>query len=344
MLFAFFLSLAITAAIIVALSRARLGRAFLDFPKARGLHVTPVAKVGGIALFSSLWLLSGLWLQGDSIASIAGLSLVLLILSLADDLKPLSVILRLVVHGVVAIFMVLVLIEILDRGVPPATELKPWLSSPFGFVFSVLAVAWVTNLYNFMDGADGLVGGMTLVGFASYSLALADAPLGGSLGILVSTLAGGGAGFLLFNFPPANVFMGDAGSIPLGFLAAATGLHGAMNGSWLWWFPLLVFSPFIADATATLIRRTLQGNKPWVAHRNHYYQRLILSGWSHRKTALTYYVVMLAAAGSALAARQSLTPYAILLAWVIIYVSLLLLLEWRLRGNNKSKNSDREAT
>ncbi len=342
MLFTFFCSLMITVALIAGLFRTRIGQRFLDFPKSRGLHAKPVARMGGIAIFASVWILSGLWVQRDLIACIAGLSVVLFVVSVVDDLKPLSATLRLLVHGVVAIAMVLFWVTSIERAVPPTFELMHWLSSPLGFVWTALAIAWMTNLYNFMDGADGLVGGMTLIGFGSYALAGASA--GGSLALLASALAGGAAGFLLFNFPPAKVFMGDAGSIPLGFLAAAVGVHGTIMSAWLWWFPILVFSPFIVDASVTLVRRTLQSHKPWVAHRDHYYQRIILSGWSHRKTALTYYVVMLAAAGSALAARLSLTPYAILLAWVIIYASLLLLLEWRLRGNNKSKNSDREAT
>ena len=169
---------------------------------------------------------------------------------------------------------------------------------------------------------------------------------GGSLGLLVTTLTGAAAGFLVFNFPPARVFMGDAGAIPLGFLAITLGVHGSMQRFWPWWFAALVFSPFIVDATITLLRRTLKGHKPWIAHRDNYYQRLVLAGWSHRKTALAYYGVMLAAAGSAFIAMQSADPHAILLLWVITYTLLLILLEWRFyeKKNNKSKNNDREAT
>ena len=181
------------------------------------------------------------------IAGIAGLSVVLFVLSAVDDLKPLSATLRLLVHGVVAIAMVLFWAASFERAFPPTLELTHWLSSPLGLVFTALAIAWMTNLYNFMDGADGLVGGMTLIGFGSYGVALAGASAGGSLALLVSALAGGAAGFLLFNFPPAKVFMGDAGSIPLGFLAAAAGVHGTLMGAWPWWFPILVFSPFIVE-------------------------------------------------------------------------------------------------
>ena len=143
-----------------------------------------------------------------------------------------------------------------------------------------------------------------------------------------------------------SVFMGDAGAIPLGFLAVVLGIHGHLLGAWAWWFGVLAFSPFIVDATLTLLRRTAQGHKPWIAHRDNYYQRLILAGWSQRKTALAYYALMLAASGSALTAIQGTDADAILLAWVIIYALLVLLLEWCLheKKNNKSKNNDRETT
>ena len=133
--------------------------------------------------------------------------------------------------------------------------------------------------------------------------------------------------------------MGDAGSIPLGFLAAALGIHGSLAQLWPWWFGVVVFSPFIVDASATLLRRTAQGNKPWLAHRDHYYQRLILGGWSHRKTALIYYCAMLASAGSALTAIARPDSSVMLITWVITYALLLLLTEWHLhqKKNNKIK-------
>ena len=95
--------------------------------------------------------------------------------------------------------------------------------------------------------------------------------------------------------------MGDAGSIPLGFLAAALGILGAQQNVWPWLFPLLVFSPFIVDASVTLARRGLRGEKIWQAHRSHYYQRVVLLGASHRQLACAAYMLMLASAALAFA-------------------------------------------
>jgi UDP-N-acetylmuramyl pentapeptide phosphotransferase/UDP-N-acetylglucosamine-1-phosphate transferase len=104
---------------------------------------------------------------------------------------------------------------------------------------------------------------------------------------------------LLFNFDPARIFMGDVGSIPLGFLAASLGLVGIQREVWPLWFPVLVFAPFIVDATVTLLRRAWRREKIWQAHREHYYQRLVQSGWSHRKLALHEYALMAAISASA---------------------------------------------
>ena len=347
MLLVFISSLLLTAAFIHLLCRTRATRILLDSPTARGLHAVPVPRIGGIAIFASVWILAGLWLQRDLVAGIAVLSLVLLAVSLLDDLKPLSAVLRLLAHAGAALLIVLLWVNTFGLT-PGRTSASIRLAmSPLGAMAMALAIVWMTNLYNFMDGADGLAGGMSVVGFGTYAVAVAmQVNASGSLGLLATALAGAATGFLMFNFPPAKVFMGDAGAIPLGFLAIALGIHGNMLGLWPWWFVVLVFSPFIVDASVTLLRRTLQGHKPWIAHRDHYYQRLILAGWSHRKTALVYYVLMLAAAVSALRAAHSPSPDAILLAWAIIYMLLVLMLQWHLHKNknNNSKNNDREAT
>ena len=148
--------------------------------------------------------------------------------------------------------------------------------------------------------------------------------------------------------------MGDAGSIPLGFLAAALGLYGALNGIWPWWFPMLIFSPFIVDASTTLLKRLIRRERVWVAHRQHYYHRLILVlGWTHTKTAVTYGVVMLLAAAHGLSAlpensapgtndwESTLLPPSEVGAWVLIYALLLVGLEWRF-SKKKNKSSDKK--
>ena len=125
--------------------------------------------------------------------------------------------------------------------------------------------------------------------------------------------------------------MGDAGSIPLGFLAAAMGIWGWQQAHWPGWFPLLVFSPFIVDASVTLIKRTLKREKIQTAHREHYYQRLVRIGWGHRNTAVLGYVLMFAAGVSAIwSLRQAEQfPWPLFLIWAGIYAALMLWLDRR---------------
>ena len=148
------------------------------------------------------------------------------------------------------------------------------------------------------------------------------------------------AGFLLHNFHPARIFLGDTGSVPLGFLAAAFGIIGWLQHDWTWWFPLLVFSPFIVDASVTLARRLLSGARVWEAHRDHYYQRLVQLGLGHRGTALAEYTLMTVCGLVALWA-MTLAPDAqslVLAGAGILYAAAILLIEraWRMRDRQNA--------
>ncbi|MDP1634674.1 MAG: glycosyl transferase family 4, partial [Gallionellaceae bacterium] len=167
-------------------------------------------------------------------------------------------------------------------------------------------------------------------GFACYGIAALLAH-NEALAMMNFVISAAALGFLYYNFPKARVFMGDAGSIPLGFLAAAMGLWGWLQGCWTVWFPLLVFSPFLADTGVTLIRRTLRGVKITEAHREHYYQRAIRMGWSHRKMALVGYTLMLGSGISAILARDHAFPWQALLLWGCLYGTLMIALDvaWR---------------
>jgi UDP-N-acetylmuramyl pentapeptide phosphotransferase/UDP-N-acetylglucosamine-1-phosphate transferase len=171
---------------------------------------------------------------------------------------------------------------------------------------------------------------MTVFGFGAYALA-ATAVGSADLAIVSAIVAGAALGFLAWNFDPARIFLGDAGSIPLGFLAATIGLLGWQQSVWPFWFPLLVFSPFALDATVTLVRRALRGEKVWQAHKTHYYQRLVGLGWSHRRMALGEYALMIAAAGSALMLRDAgwLTAAALILAWGAVYAAIAMTIDRR---------------
>ncbi|MEZ5741564.1 MAG: glycosyl transferase [Burkholderiaceae bacterium] len=204
----------------------------------------------------------------------------------------------------------------------PSAGIAPGLATWLAVGAVILLLAWFANLYNFMDGADGLAGLMALVGFLTYALL---APADSLMATACTALAGASAGFLALNWPPARVFMGDSGSVPLGFLAGGLGLAGAAAGYWPWWTPLGVFLPFVLDASVTLARRALTGRRIWEAHREHVYQRLILRGWSHQRVSLVYGGWMLACS---LATATDAYPDKVvsIAAWAVIILCYPLLL------------------
>lgn len=277
----------------------------------------PVPRSGGIGI------LAGLLIAASIIPAVMTVSLwtavlLLAFTSIVDDFKTLSAGMRLTVHLLAAgCFSIPLLIN--DHGFMSAAAMT-------------LAIAWMANLYNFMDGSDGLAGGMAVSGFSFFAIAALN---GGDTGfaLLNASIASSAAAFLVFNFPPARIFMGDSGSVPLGFLAAALGLLGWINGQWPWWFPFLVFSPFIVDASITLLRRLLARARVWEAHRDHYYQRMVRMGLGHRNTALLEYVLMTVSGITALSmlnmdpARQTM----ILSAFAAGYLILIVVIErsWR---------------
>jgi len=193
-----------------------------------------------------------------------------------------------------------------------------------GIPFALLFVVWVTNLYNFMDGMDGFAGGMACSGFLLLAI-LGWREGRETFALLATTVATAHLGFLVLNFPPARIFLGDAGSIPAGFLAAGFSLWGVREAVFPLWVPLLAFSPFIVDATVTVLRRFFRRERVWEAPRSHYYQRLVLAGWSHRRTVLAEYGLMLAATLSA--AGFGFFPHDRwaglgIAGWIVIYFAL----------------------
>ncbi|MGZ5036799.1 MAG: MraY family glycosyltransferase [Usitatibacter sp.] len=309
--------------VIALLRRSRRAERLRDTPNERSLHSTPTPRVGGLGLLAGALPAAFFFADGPVLAVIACAGL-LGAISLLDDLHSLPIAVRLPAHGAAAVVAVL--------SIAGASGTQPGL----GIVeagLAVVAIVWMTNLYNFMDGSDGLAGGMAVIGFGTLAAAAwqAHEP---QLALACAAFASAAAGFLPHNFPPAHAFLGDAGSVPLGFLAGALSLDGIVRGAWEPWFPLLVFSPFIVDATATLLRRIARGEPFWKAHRSHQYQRLVLAGWTPRRLALSAYALMGAAAASAwvAGAAEPIVRGGIILFWAAAYASLFIAIERRTRA------------
>ncbi|HYS57827.1 MAG TPA: glycosyltransferase family 4 protein [Burkholderiales bacterium] len=309
--------------LLIAWMRRAQDRWPQDVPNQRSLHARPVPRSGGIAMMAGIF--SGFAILQTPLVVVLPAA-VLVALSHLDDIHGLPIPVRLGTQFAAAAGFAF--------GALPAVALP-------SLVLIVMGILWMTNLYNFMDGSDGLAGGMTVTGFAFLG---AGAWMSGDDALLIecAIVAAAGTAFLPFNFPPARVFMGDAGSVPLGFLAAVLPLSGWRDGDWPFWFPAAVFAPFIADATLTLLKRISAGERFWEAHNKHYYQRLVRMGWGHRRTALAEYALMLACGTTALwALREPLVlQLCALIGLVALHAVLALCVDhaWR-RRENKSIES-----
>jgi UDP-N-acetylmuramyl pentapeptide phosphotransferase/UDP-N-acetylglucosamine-1-phosphate transferase len=298
---------ALCATILAFLLKSGLAwRLATDIPNERSLHVRPTPRVGGwgvvpVVVLATLLVAPSLWLVALGAAFLAAVSQI-------DDRRGLPARVRFTAHFIAVAALM---------AIYPAPV--PWWCL-VGLAFFML---WLVNLYNFMDGADGLAGGMALFGFGAYAVAALSGPAPlPELGWVCAAVAGAAGGFLLFNFHPAKIFLGDAGSIPAGFLAGALGYWGWRVGVWPVWFPAMVFSPFIGDASVTLIRRLLHGEKFWQAHREHYYQRMVRFGTGHAATACTWYLVMFAGTVLAVTAlnRPATVQWGIVGGWAVVLV------------------------
>ena len=324
--------LSVAAALLVSallsggLSRYRGRFALLDQPNERSLHSRATPRTGGLAILAGIVVGTlGTWRQwwfpgmGPALLGLLAVAAV----SFADDMRPQPAWGRFLVHFAAAILLVY------GAGFDPIMHLLPGLTwgAPLWLlqVFCVLLTAWLVNLYNFMDGMDGFAAGMALIGFGTLAVLgwLAGSHAYAAAALVVAAAAGG---FLPFNFPPARLFMGDVGSGSLGFLVAFFILLAERIRLFPLWVGLLVFSPFVVDATWTLVRRAFKGRIPWKAHREHFYQRLVQSGWSHRRTTFLSYILMLKCSLLAVLAWCCAAPgvQGLLLGWMIaVYLAII---------------------
>ncbi len=317
-LVAYFLPALVSALLLVGAVRwLALRRQWLDRPNARSSHQLPTPSLGGVAvvLVTAVW---GGWavLQGQFWPQVLlpGALLVAL-LGLIDDLYPLPAGLRLAVQTIavgLGVWLLLQWVPLADWQPLPAAS---WLPGPLLLIAVVLGLLWLLNLYNFMDGTDGLAGSQALLYL--LGVLLLATPVSDMLG-LVLVLAGALCGFLMWNWAPARIFMGDVGSGYLGYLLGMLVLVLAVEGRLGLLSSAVLLVPFWVDASYTLVVRLCTGQRLSEAHRSHAYQHLARQfghGWV--ATALwglgLIWLLPLAALSEA---RQDLSWLALILAVV----------------------------
>lgn len=263
----------------------------LDVPNARSSHSVPTPRGGGAAIAATFLIGTvAMWLAGiaslGTIASVTAPGAAVAAIGFLDDRGHVAPAARLLVHFAAAAWASWWLrgIESLVVG-SLALEI-----GPAGIVLATVTIVWILNLYNFMDGIDGLAGS-ELIFVAAAAAWLAGQDSSTYLPFLL--LAGAGAGFLALNWPPARIFMGDVGSGFVGFALAALALAAHAEGSLPIWGSATLLGVFVADATVTLLVRLARGENVLAAHRSHAYQRMAIRCGAHRPVTVGTWAINL---------------------------------------------------
>jgi UDP-N-acetylmuramyl pentapeptide phosphotransferase/UDP-N-acetylglucosamine-1-phosphate transferase len=265
-----------TRALIPLLQRA----AVLDQPNARSSHEVPTPRGGGIAVVGAIlaaWLTliaAGATAAATVVPLVAG-AILLALVSWVDDRRGLSPGVRLVAQFAATAGAGLFAVA---GGAGPVFQgcLPPLLDH----VGAALLWVWFINLFNFMDGIDGIAGSeAAAIGLGLVLFALAGVGRDPGMAALAGAVAAGALGFLAYNWAPARIFLGDVGSVPLGYLLGYLLLAAAARGHWR--LALILPLYFLADATITLLRRLVRGERIWQAHRLHFYQQAARRGLGH---------------------------------------------------------------
>ncbi|MDH1010520.1 glycosyltransferase family 4 protein [Pseudomonas nicosulfuronedens] len=266
--------------------RYALARSIMDIPNARSSHRIPTPRGGGVAIvlgFLGCLPLAGALgaVDGNSLLALLPAGALVAVIGFLDDHRHIPARWRLLGHFVAALWLLAWL------GGAPALAM-PWGTLDLGLAGDLLAVVflvWLLNLYNFMDGIDGIAG------LEAISVCLGGALCGWFVGEwqlvwLPLILGMAAAGFLVWNFPPARIFMGDAGSGFLGLILGGLALQAGTVSAPLIWSWLILLGVFVVDATFTLIHRLMRGERVYEAHRSHAYQRASRRYGSHLRVSL----------------------------------------------------------
>jgi len=272
--------------------RLALRHRVLDVPNERSSHSQPTPRGGGLAI--AVIVLVGFGVACGQLGDLTGNSAIGFLvgaglvagISIVDDIVRLPARLRLLVHLIAAVIFVALAGRLEPVSLPGLgnIDLGGW-----GTLITLIWVVGLINIYNFMDGIDGLAGGQAVLAGLCWLIALVGSGPN-SLAMLTCLVLGASLGFLVHNWPPARIFMGDVGSTLLGYtFATLPVLACQQTGDWrMAVFGVFCIAPFVFDGAFTLVRRALKRENILQAHRTHLYQRLIQSGYSHGQVSAIY--------------------------------------------------------
>jgi UDP-GlcNAc:undecaprenyl-phosphate/decaprenyl-phosphate GlcNAc-1-phosphate transferase len=266
---------------------------------ARHIHQSPIPRLGGVAIYLAFvgvvallmaiseWFFIDTHLVSKNVFWILGAATVIFLLGLYDDIYSAPPAIKFLVQGLAAVMLYLGGFGIFQAPVLGA-PLTVWVSLPL----TVLWVLWITNAFNLIDGIDGLAAGSAL--FSTLAVFVVSLASGNAfISILALALAGAILGFLRFNFNPATIFLGDSGSLFIGFMLSALGLAGASKTSTVIAIaiPVVSFGLPILESVISVLRRFLSGQPVFAADREHIHHKLLDRGLSQRQSVIILYAV-----------------------------------------------------
>ena len=332
----------ITAVFVTGITWLLVGYSFklslryklLDHPNGRSSHTQTTSLGAGIGVVATVlpaWLFMYFLLppQNKSFEVIRWLiiicAIILTVVSFLDDLRDLSPISRLLLQS----GAVIACIEFL-----PGPVFQGLIGAIPDTILSVVIWIWFINLFNFMDGIDGIAGIQTLsIGLGIYIIGAINMPFDASHGQAL-VLAAAAIGFLAWNWHPARIFLGDVGSIPMGFLVGWLLLNLASNG--FWQAALILPFYYLVDSTLTLIKRIMKGMVVWQPHKEHFYQVAVSRGRSHSQVSSAVGIANVALVCLALFSTMPSTSF--LLKWILIGIAAIVvgaLIAWMVIGGQK---------
>ena len=316
----------------------------IDYPNERKVHKKPTPRLGGLAIFFAF--LVGYMLFAESTSQMLSILIggfVIVILGMIDDINPIKARYKFIVQIVAAVIVVfygnIVLNDISILGINLV------FTEPFNYLISILFIVSITNAINLIDGIDGLSSGISSIYFITISVIAILINKATNLDVTLSLIMlGSTLGFLVYNFPPASIFMGDSGSLFLGFIISIISLLGFKTATVTSLIiPILILAIPILDTLMAIVRRFLKGESIGKPDKEHIHHQFLKMNFSPRKTVLVIYGINILFSLVSILYAMGKTSIAMIIYGIIMLIFILLILNTdiifkRKKGKNAKKH------
>lgn len=342
--FGFFIALILSLAFVPFVRQKAIEAGYYDAPGERKIHKFPIPRLGGIAIWLGFMLTLGLFLllqweypHGNGVLGIVAGGTIIFLLGLIDDLYNISPYIKLAGQFLAAAVAFWLGVQINTLDLPDS---KVLVLHALSFPATVLWLMAISNAMNFIDGVDGLAGGVTTLSALTLAIVamFTDQPVAA---LLAAILAGSSLGFLVFNFYPAKIFMGDSGALFSGFTMAAIAVTGVLKTKVVvMLLPIIVFCVPLLDITYSTFRRLLLLKNPFIADGEHLHHKLLKAGNSQVRTVTYFYLLCIGAGMLATGYVNYLGSYLITLGGVMLLAAgLIMMVRQFYRTEASSKDS-----